>query len=157
MNNIERLQEAAKPVEVRTFDDIRRVLLPILSDKTKDVPIVFDCKLPWSTDNDSGVDEVKCYSNDASLYRILIDGMNMVKRHQEAVERAKATYDELDKDELPSSATALLNIDGVKFNVDLLIKRRLGGVRNGLRVRWTVQEGMYEFDPYTKRLFEVGR
>jgi hypothetical protein len=154
MNNIERLQEAAKPVEVRTFDDIRRVLLPILSDKTKDIPVVFDCKLPWNADSDSGTDDIKCYSNDASLYRMLIDGINMVKRHQEAIEKAKATYDNLDKAELPNSAS-LLNIDGITFNVDLLIKRRLGGIRNGLRVRWNVEEGVYEFDPYAKKLYKV--
>ena len=47
------------------------------------------------------------------------------------------------------------DIDKIKFNVDNLIERRLGGKRNGLKIRWRVPEGIYEFDPRDRKLYEV--
>ena len=36
--------------------------------------------------------------------------------------------------------------------LDDLIIRRLGGVRDGLRVKWDIAEGVFYFDPYTGTL-----
>ncbi len=70
---------------------------------------------------------------------MLLEGFDVIKARIEA----KAKYGE--------GPVPVFNIDG-KMWVDDLIKRRLGGVRDGIRVKWDIGQISYFFDPYTGKL-----
>ena len=40
-------------------------------------------------------------------------------------------------------------------SVDLLIESRMGGKRHGDKIRWNVEEGTFQFDPYSGDLRKV--
>ena len=77
----------------------------------------------------------------ASYREMLIEGFDIIKRRLEILEKPRDT--ELNVEPI--------NIDGHMW-LDDLIERRLGGVRDGLRVRWDITDGTFYFDPYSKRL-----
>jgi hypothetical protein len=70
---------------------------------------------------------------------MLIEGFNKLKKRVEA--QAKL------KEGTPSP----IRIDGHMW-LDDLIKRRLGGQRDGLRIKWELPDGTYYFDPFTSKL-----
>jgi hypothetical protein len=154
---IRRLKEESKPVVVQCLDDLKRVVVPLIQDQTDDDPVSFDCKIAWSSDDERGEDTIRGFSKDSSLYRMLIDGFEAVKKQiqvQKRVEELKRDLEEMGED-LPNYHAEVWDAENLTFNVDALIMRRLGGRRKGLRVRWDLHEGSYEFDPFTRKLFEV--
>jgi len=73
---------------------------------------------------------------------MLKEGFEIVKTRLEAKER-NTGQSELGIDPI--------SVDGHMW-LDDLITRRLGGVRDGLRVRWDLAEGTFFFDPFTSKL-----
>lgn len=150
-------EEKTKPVICNSLEDIKRALTPFLqSDTGKSVE--FSCDLTWrETDSQKAiVEKVKGTSADSSMRSLLIDGMDIIKRRLEAavkIEQAIKTARE-SGEELPTNTFKIWEIDNVRFQVDALIERKLGGKRAGLRIRWKVAEGVFEFDPYTMKLFK---
>lgn len=151
-NNV---KEFGKPVEISNLLDIRKILEPILNDTNSGKVVEFNCDIKWSADGASGSNNVKGHSTDSSLYRLLLDGFNVVKQCAEAYKKASDMYNNVDIDDVIKLDESIWNVDNMHFNVDSLIHNRLGGKRNGMRVRWTVQEGVFEFDPYERKLFKV--
>lgn len=77
----------------------------------------------------------------ASYQEMLIEGFDIVKKRLEAMAKPRETELNIEP----------VNIDG-RMWLDDLITRRLGGTRDGLRVKWDITEGVFYFDPYTGTL-----
>lgn len=71
--------------------------------------------------------------------KLLIEGFDIIKARIEASKRIAESDTEI--------KIQPINIGGHMW-LDDLIRRRLGGKRDGLRVRWDLKEGTYFFDPY---------
>jgi len=86
----------------------------------------------------------------SQIRKDLISGFETIKRHQEFLKEQR-----LGDADFGGYFPALINgnIDDMKGNVDIIIKKRLDGKRKGLKVVWDNVEGKkYEFDPYTGEL-----
>jgi len=77
----------------------------------------------------------------ASYREMLIEGFDVVKKRLEVLEKARDTELGIEP----------ININGHMWLDDLIV-RRLGGVRDGLRVKWDISDGTFYFDPYTGTL-----
>lgn len=75
-------------------------------------------------------------SNDRDL---LMQGFDAVKARMEVIARVEG------------NSLSPVNIDG-RMWLDDFLKRRLGAVRDGLRAKWEISEGIFMFDPYTGKL-----
>ena len=70
---------------------------------------------------------------------LLIEGFTLIRNRMEV-------FDKVEDGQL--SPVDL----GGKMWVDDLIKRKMGGVRDGLKVIWELKEGIFKFDPFTGKL-----
>jgi hypothetical protein len=151
------LRESLQPIKVGNLSEIREMISLLISKRRSD-DITIQTKLQWMDDNaQRQIEEnVSSMSRGTSLFDLLLDGLNVVKRHMEAVVPMRTAVEEAEKDD-PEVRCNIINwdIDQMRFNVDDLIQRRLGGKRYGLRIRWTIQEGVFEFDVFSKKLFKV--
>jgi hypothetical protein len=89
--------------------------------------------------------QVNAISGDSSPRSILLNGLGVIKKRMEMKEKL-ADHD---------TNLRAWDINSLCFSVDSIIAKRLGGVRNGLRIRWSIREGMYEYDPYSNKLYRV--
>jgi hypothetical protein len=149
------------PVSVVSLVDIRKVISPFLEEDSgvKREAVEIRTEIKW-TDEDQKrrVDWSSVSSEDMTSSQILMEGFNLIKARMEMLHKANELAETSDEDDelLPERIRwSLLDIDKQYFSIDSFIKNRLGGRRKGLRIRWEVSEGVYEFDPYTKKLFEV--
>jgi|APFre7841882654_1041346.scaffolds.fasta_scaffold54620_3 hypothetical protein len=150
------LEQKTKPIVCIVLDDIKRAVMPFLkpgSGKT----VEFTCELNW---NDAGVpktDRIQGTSTDNSMHSLLIDGFETIKRRLESADKMREAIRiaEESGEELPLKNFQIWDTDKMRFQVDALIEKKLGGKRVGLRVRWQVKEGCFEFDPYTNKLYQV--
>lgn len=147
------------PVVVNTLSEIRKVIEPFMEgEKGKTVEV--KTEITWTDDRDNkrktGWSSVT--SGDMTAYQVLMEGFNLVKTRLAVAEKAKELSEVEDEDDdlLPEKIKwILLDIDAQYFSVDGFIKSRLGGFRKGLRIRWEIEEGIFEFDPYARKLFQV--
>ena len=145
-----------KPIVCGTLADIKQALVPFLiSGNTKKVE--YSLEIKWSDEGKQKTDKVLGVSTDCSLRATLIDGFNIIKRRIEAADKIKQAVEiaQNSGEELPVDNFKVWDTDSMRFNVDSLIHKKLGGKRVGLRVRWIVKEGCFEFDPYTNKLFQI--
>jgi len=75
-----------------------------------------------------------------SYSRMFIEGFDILKRRKEAAENIKV-----------KDGCSPIMLEG-RMWLDDLIERRLGGVRDDLRVRWDLDDGTYYYDPFAKKL-----
>ena len=73
--------------------------------------------------------------------QMLLEGFTILKKRVEAEERNKGKT-------VPIQP---INTGG-RMWLDDLIRQRLGGIRDGLRVKWTLTEGVFFFDPFTGQI-----
>lgn len=72
----------------------------------------------------------------------LIEGFSILKKRIDVVEHLK------------EGAISPVCVEGHMW-VDDLIRYRMGGKRDGLKVRWDLAGGSYKFDPFTGKLTKV--
>jgi hypothetical protein len=86
-------------------------------------------------------------NGDTSIGKLLIEGMDMVKRQAKFADAPAGDVDEYGgfMPALPPSAQHYMW-------VDTLIARRLDGKRNGMVIEWDLPEGKFVYDPWTKKL-----
>lgn len=84
---------------------------------------------------------------DTTIGKLLVEGMDMAKRQAKF---ADAPMGEVD-DWGGFFPAAPPNAQHYMW-VDTLIARRLDGKRNGLVVEWSLQDGKFQYDPWTKEL-----
>jgi hypothetical protein len=88
---------------------------------------------------------VNAVSSDSSPRTILLNGLDIIKKRMEMEEKLVGHDTNL----------RAWDVDNLRFSVDSIITKRLGGTRKGLRIRWKIREGVYEYDPYSNKLYEV--
>ena len=125
----------ANTVVVETLDDVKQVLKEFVS-KDQNIPPEITTQIQA---------EGKTYKVSAptacSYSELLADGFTIVKKRMEAINKPR----ELELGIEP------VNVDGHMW-LDDLIMRRLGGVRDGLAVKWELDEGTFRFDPFSGKL-----
>ena len=144
-----KLIEACKPEEVKTLADIRKVIQKF--QQTKDDSIEFRAEIQWTNKDISGKDTIVGISNDPRLYKSLIDGLNFAKERRKTQEKINEEAKKIGLD----CPLVGWNVDDLPLPVDVLIKTKLGGKRKGERIRWQIQEGTFEWDPISNKLFET--
>ncbi len=126
---------AESVVVVETLGDIKRAVQEFMPGDRQQNPAV----------HATIVAENKTYELSAPTgctYRdMLINGFNIVKKRLDAEQRETETQLNISP----------LNIKGHMW-LDDLITRRLAGTRDGLRVRWDIEEGTFFFDPFVGKL-----
>lgn len=93
-------------------------------------------------------------ASNTTIRKTLIDGFDVIKKHitfeqQQANHINQALATSPDKF-IRQSHIRPSNSPG--YNVDLLIRDRLNGKREGLKITWKLPEGTYEYDPYNGKL-----
>jgi hypothetical protein len=87
-------------------------------------------------------------ATESAIYKLLIDGMNMVKRQAAFADKAA----EVNMEDFGGYAPAMPAPGSHYGWVDTLISRRLDGKRQGLVITWDLPEGNFTFDPFTQKL-----
>lgn len=94
---------------------------------------------------------VKPFQQPSAIYKLLVEGMDLVKRQAEFANRAADT----DMADFGGYEPAMPAKGGHYSWVDTLIDRRLNGKREGLLVTWTLPEGKFTFDAWTQKLEKI--
>lgn len=149
------LAQKFKPVECSRLDDIKAALKPFFgSSGSREINL--SCKIEWSAEGKSGIDQVQGTSADVSVRQLLMEGLEVVKKRSEAYGKMKDAKKAAEEAGVQLGLVEeVWDINKCRFSVDALIEKRLGGKRRGLRVFWKVEEGEFEFDPYTNKLFKI--
>ncbi len=101
--------------------------------------------------HDQLVKALEPFMIDTTIRKLLIEGMDIVKRQDEFITRSNNTKDADYGGFQPARPKG-----GHRYSwVDTLIERRLDGKRNGLKVTWSLTDGQYEFDPWTQKLEKI--
>ena len=144
-------------ITVSDLDGVKRAILPFTMEQhNKDIDI--SAQLEWTEDGKKRKGFVKAISRDLTAKQLLVEGFFLVKTRMELAGKMKeaAELEDDDEDLLPERLKwELFDIDSQYFHVDALIRRELGGFRKGLRVRWDIKEGTFEFDPFECKLYKV--
>lgn len=93
-------------------------------------------------------------TKDSTIRKTLIDGFNIVKKHIE-FNKVQQTLIKKAQSETPDKflkQSVSDPTDSTGYNVDLLIRDRLNGKRNGLKIVWALSEGVFEYEPYSGQL-----
>jgi len=147
------MDERLKPVEVKTLLDIKRVIAPFMKVKSPE-DVKFQAELTY-IDEKTGKkqkESVNCDTIGVSMRQMLLNGFENVKIRTEALREAQ----ELAKEDDYVPNLDKVDIDKIRIaGLDDMIKERLGGYRKGMRIRWDVREGTFEFDPLACKLFEI--
>lgn len=80
---------------------------------------------------------------DCNYRSMLMEGFSILKKRMQVKHVEKVSNINVDP----------VNVEG-RMWLDDLIERRLGGVRDGLRVRWDLRDGTYYFDPFDGKLMK---
>lgn len=149
----EMIRAANQPVVCNCLADIQKVLRDFGGEISRK-KIQFAGKMNAQDPETNRMLEFKIIgdSEDCNLRTLLVDGMNEVKKIADSQnlvrEQVKLASEEIDV------TLAISDIDKARFNIDQLIEKKMGGKRHGLRVRWKVQEGIFEYDPYQHKLYK---
>lgn len=90
------------------------------------------------------------FLKDTTIGQLLIEGMDMAKRQAKFAEAPLGDVDDYGGF-LPASPAGAQHY----MWVDTLIARRLDGKRNGLVIEWSLPEGKFQYDPWSKKLESV--
>ena len=153
MNKAQEWNEKIKPVVVKDLNGIKMVLKPFLVDNP-DQERTIQCEMGWENEGKAEKSIITSKSSGFSYRKTLIDGLDVIRKRKETMEKLKKATKEAQANDMISTME-VWDVNKMRFNVDALIERRLGGKRNGCRVRWVVNEGIFEYDPFTDKLFEI--
>jgi len=130
-----------KKVVCETLEDLQRIIKPYLLDiKVSKKTLITEIAGEKIIGEDGG----------SSAQEVLTEGFQLIKRRQEAFEKLK-------NEGLDSRVPLICDIEKTRFNVDTFIENSLGGKRIGLRIRWVLKEGIFEFDPLVKKMWQVDK
>jgi hypothetical protein len=148
-------REATKPVVCRSLNDIRAALEPF----TRDSPgeeVTVTCELSEQVDNKYIKYNTVGKSKNISLKQTLFDGLMVVKKRLETMDKMQAAIDHAkDSDKNFSTSLQAWDVDRVRFNVDALIERKLGARRKGILIRWELLDGVFEYDVFSGKLYKI--
>lgn len=125
-----------KPIKIDTSYDIRKAVMAFMPHTIKDDTISAELR---GMDDGKKVTFALTAPLNCDVYTQFMQGMTMLRNRFDIIAKHGET------------ARKVLMIDGHAW-VDNIIKTRLGGVREGLRIRWIINEGTFYFDPFTGKL-----
>lgn len=135
------MRQEIKKVVCETLEDLHKILKPYLYDvKASKKSLTIEIAGEKVIGQDGG----------SSAQEVLTEGFQLIKRRQEAFEKLKI-------EGLDSKVPLICDIEKTRFNVDTFIENSLGGKRTGLRIRWVLKEGVFEFDPLVKKMWQVDK
>lgn len=121
---------------IRCVDDIKEVIKDFLPGSAQS-----DQQISTTMESDGHKYNVSVDLKNQDPKCQLIEGFDIVKRRLEVLEK------------LGNNKNAPITVDGHMW-LDDLIRMRMGGSRDGLRVKWVIRSDTYLFDPYTGKLFK---
>ncbi len=142
-----------KPTVVITVEDLKMVLSSM--DPSKEVvssDIQLGTTISAQNDSQATVYQVTAMTRSKSKREILIEGMDIVKRHIEAANKA------IEEDaiiEINGRLMTPARIGGGEAGmtwIDPLIKHWLGAYREGLMICWDIGGYQYQYDIYAHKL-----
>jgi len=147
--------EALKPIQCNTLPELKAMLKDLINrDSANEIQL--KTKMEWNDDNKTSSSNLTTISKDTSLYSMLVDGFNLIKNRNKTIADLQHLIKEAAEDgDVIKLDDNLFNIDNQRFAVDLIIEKRLGGIRKGMRISWNLQEGIHEFDILEQRLYKV--
>ena len=151
-------KQMMEPVKIENKSQLLEMVTAILGSTQDSHPVSVRTELLWTDDNTKQKMKttVESPSRDMSFYKLLLDGMDAVKKKMETIEKIKEAISEAKKRDADLNPNLVVwDISKLRFNVDGLIEHRMGGKRHGFAVRWIIPEGTFEFDIYERRLFLV--
>lgn len=89
-------------------------------------------------------------TGDSAIYKVLVEGLEMVKRQSEFSQRAS----QMSLDDFGGYIPAMPQSGSYSW-VDTLISRRLDAKREDLLITWSLPEGKYTFDAFTRKLEKI--
>ena len=127
----------------KSYKDVKNILKELIDISNTEIQRnTVSTKLKWEGEGKSGVDNISTEVFDFNLFKVLMEGLGQIKKIMDSVDKTE-------------EMSTCWDVDKMYFPVDTLIQRRLFGKRIGLRIRWEVRDGVFEFDPYTKKLYEI--
>lgn len=130
-----------KKVVCETLEDLQKIIKPYLREvKTSKKAITTEIAGEMVVGEDGG----------SSAQEVLTEGFQLIKRRLDVFEKLK-------NEGLDSRVPLICDIEKTRFNVDTFIENSLGGKRVGLRIRWILREGIFEFDPLAKKMWQVDK
>lgn len=146
-----------KPVEVHSFEDIRRVvneLDPKRNPVQVDVPI--STFMSVTEDNKSTTYKVDAKTRSKSKRDQLVEGLRIVKDRMDVRDTIAATQETIEVNGREMKpATLGYKAEGATW-VDPLIKQWLGGHREGYIIVWALTDGYtYKYDIFQHKLSRI--
>jgi hypothetical protein len=143
------MENNTEDIIINNMADIRKAIIPFM----REVPegkVEFASEVEWTEDGKNEKTKVSAYSTNVSVRQKLLEGLDGAKDYEKMW---GDIHDALEDDEF---GTSLPQPDIDKFNlpVDRLIRRRLGGKREGMTVTWDLGDKKVVFDPFEKTLRE---
>ncbi len=139
-------------VKISTIQDVTSIVNKLIDNATDGEVTV---QVSTTNPDTRKIEKISSKSKNMSLYSMLLEGLDKVKVRLASYENLKAVAERTKDDgDIPINVRGW-DAEHIRFNVDNLIEKRLGGKRHNLRVRWVIDSGTYEFDPYTKKLYQV--
>lgn len=148
-------RQVLKPVEVSTFDDIKR-LLAIFDPKrnSRQAEVKLRTTMQTVTDSNQEVQyRVEAPTRSKNQREILLDGLNIIKARANMAEQVADIQETVEVNgRLMQPAQLGYAISGASW-VDPLIKQWLGGYRSGVLICWNLNDGYtYKYDIYDHKL-----
>lgn len=151
-------QSILNPVKISTVEDIKNVLkqLDPKAPFTKDMVPLSTSMTAIGENDQEKLYNVTAHSSSKSKRTMLIEGMDVVKRHLELHDKSKtaAPVRVNGVDMYPAVAKTADKLS----NIDPIVKQWTGGVRQGLLIVWSLDDGYdYKYDIYEHSLSRVKR
>ncbi len=147
--------QVLKPAEVRTFDDIKRLVAeldPKRNPHQANVPL--STTLTANEDNKNVIYKVDAHTRSKSKRDMLVDGLDIIKTRMESAARIAELQEEVEVNGVVMKPARLgYQTEGTSW-VDPLIKQWLGGYRDGFVICWNLSDGYtYLYDIYQHKLY----
>jgi hypothetical protein len=142
------MDKKVERVKVKSYSDLIKAIKPFVKCTSKRV-VKVQGEISWVEEDDKGKSVQKSVvvsadNRDISLRDLLIEGFDQVKEQSHLWSRL---YDALLDDEY-APVLPQVDIDSFHMPVDRIIRDRLDGKREGLRVTWLLDGKKYYLDPY---------
>lgn len=142
------MDKKVERVKVKSYNDLIKAIRPFVKQTSKQV-IKVQGEVSWIEEDEKGHSVQKSVvvsadNRDISLRDLLIEGFDQVKEQSHLWSRL---YDALLEDEY-APILPQVDINSFHMPVDRIIRDRLDGKREGLKVVWVINSVKYYLDPY---------
>ena len=142
-----------EPVVIRNLLDVKRAIRNFSVGVTGKSKI--STTVEYMEDGKKITELVEAEVSNTSPRAMLIEGLELVKKRIEFQKVSKEAEEQTESSYWKATNFFDIDVNQTFFWVDSLIKNRLGGIRHDLCIRWTVPEGVHEWDPISGELKKV--